>query len=51
MVGQDGSADLLNKPNELSAAKEQRIEAANKKRILAFKVSHILVSLLLIWFL
>ncbi|ETN40546.1 uncharacterized protein HMPREF1541_04823 [Cyphellophora europaea CBS 101466] len=34
----------------LSAAADQRVEAENKRKTLAFNVSHILVSLLLLWF-
>jgi hypothetical protein len=51
MVAQDASSGSLIEQDVLSATTNERLEEENRKKTLAFKVSHILVSLLLLWLL
>lgn len=51
MVEQDGSTDSSAEQDVLTAANNKRLEEETRKKTLAFKVSHILVSLLFLWFL
>jgi hypothetical protein len=46
-----GSAAMAPEQDVLSAATDKKLEEENRKKTLAFQVSHVLVSLLFLWFL
>lgn len=52
MAEADSSADAASPEQDvLSAGADERLQQENKKKILAFNVSHIMVSLLFLWLL